>query len=153
MPLYCCHSPNYLFLDEFIADAGLEGDEEDINRRAAVNARLDRRERELNEQDLAKIAQNLRERYGRATVRYTGDMNEVPQRLLMPSVHDANLWQVRVKVLHQYNRGLGTLFIPLFSLDGNVILCSALCARRSILSIRLNRFRYYPLSNETLYRA
>jgi transcription elongation factor SPT5 len=25
-------------------------------------------------------------------------MNEVPQRLLMPSVHDASLWQVRVKV-------------------------------------------------------
>ncbi|KAG8216091.1 hypothetical protein J3R82DRAFT_8092 [Butyriboletus roseoflavus] len=83
--------------DEFIADAGLEGDDEDVNRRAAVNARLDRRERELNDQDLAKIAQNLHERYGRAAVRYTGDMNEVPQRLLMPSVHDASLWQVRVK--------------------------------------------------------
>jgi transcription elongation factor SPT5 len=84
--------------DEFIADVGGEGDEEDGNRRAAVNARLDRRERELNDQDLAKIAQNLHERYGRAAVRYTGDMNEVPQRLLMPSVHDASLWQVRVKV-------------------------------------------------------
>ncbi|KAF8558684.1 transcription elongation factor Spt5 [Imleria badia] len=83
--------------DEFIADAGLEGDDEDINRRAAVNARLDRRERELNDQDLAKIAQNLHERYRSAGVRYTGDMNEVPQRLLMPSVHDASLWQVRVK--------------------------------------------------------
>ncbi|KAG1749697.1 uncharacterized protein EDB91DRAFT_1109150 [Suillus paluster] len=83
--------------DEFIADIGPEGDEDDVNRRAAVNARLDRRERELNDQDLAKIAQNLHERYGRAAVRYTGDMNEVPQRLLMPSVHDASLWQVRVK--------------------------------------------------------
>ncbi|OJA11585.1 hypothetical protein AZE42_01936 [Rhizopogon vesiculosus] len=83
--------------DEFIAEVGGEGDEDDVNRRAAVNARLDRRERELNDQDLAKIAQNLHERYGRAAVRYTGDMNEVPQRLLMPSVHDASLWQVRVK--------------------------------------------------------
>ncbi|KAG6337015.1 hypothetical protein ID866_2075 [Astraeus odoratus] len=81
--------------DEFIADTGV--DDYDMNRRAAVNARLDRRERELDDQDLAKIAQNLHERYGRATVRYTGDMNEVPQRLLMPSVHDASLWQVRVK--------------------------------------------------------
>ncbi|KAL4076796.1 hypothetical protein V8B97DRAFT_1866799 [Scleroderma yunnanense] len=80
--------------DEFIADTGL--DDYDMNRRAAVNARLDR-ERELDDQDLAKIAQNLHERYGRATVRYTGDMNEVPQRLLMPSVHDASLWQIRVK--------------------------------------------------------
>ncbi|KAH7883023.1 hypothetical protein F5I97DRAFT_1960163 [Phlebopus sp. FC_14] len=83
--------------DEFIADAGMEGEDEDMNRRAAVNARLDRRERELNDQDLAKIAQNLHERYGRAAIRYTGDMNEIPQRLLMPSVHDASLWQVRVK--------------------------------------------------------
>ncbi|KAF8452579.1 hypothetical protein L210DRAFT_3437059 [Boletus edulis BED1] len=83
--------------DEFIAEPGFEGDEEDVNRRAAVNARLDRRERELNDQDLAKIAQNLHERYRSAGVRYTGDMNEVPQRLLMPSVHDASLWQVRVK--------------------------------------------------------
>lgn len=81
--------------DEFIADTG--ADDYDINRRAAVNARLDRRERELNDYDLAQIAQNLHERYGRATVRYTGDMNEVPQRLLMPSVHDASLWQIRVK--------------------------------------------------------
>ncbi|KAF9238110.1 early transcription elongation factor of RNA pol II, NGN section-domain-containing protein [Melanogaster broomeanus] len=83
--------------DEFIADAGLEGDEDDVNRRAAVNARLDRRERELNDLCLAKIAKNLHERCRRATVRYTGDMNKVPQRLLMPSVHDASLWQVRVK--------------------------------------------------------
>ncbi|KAI6015115.1 hypothetical protein F5J12DRAFT_815987 [Pisolithus orientalis] len=81
--------------DEFIADTGV--DDYDMNRRAAVNARLDRRDRELDDQDLAKIAQNLHERYGRATVRYTGDMNEVPQRLLMPSVLDASLWQIRVK--------------------------------------------------------
>lgn len=94
----CSHKQLIIILDEFIADIGPEGDEDDVNRRAAVNARLDRRERELNDQDLAKIAQNLHERYGRAAVRYTGDMNEVPQRLLMPSVHDASLWQVRVKV-------------------------------------------------------
>lgn len=77
----------------------MEGDdEEEIGRRAAGHARLDRRDRELDDQDLAKIAQDLNKRYGRAAVRYTGDMNEVPQRLLMPSVHDASLWQVRVKV-------------------------------------------------------
>jgi transcription elongation factor SPT5 len=65
--------------------------------RAAANARLNL-ERELNDQDLAKIAADFSERYRRTAVRYTGDMNEIPQRLLMPSVHDANLWQVRVKV-------------------------------------------------------
>ncbi|KII93202.1 hypothetical protein PLICRDRAFT_130771 [Plicaturopsis crispa FD-325 SS-3] len=82
--------------NEFIAE-GHEGEDEDINRRAANHARLDRRDRELDEQDLAQIAQDLKKRHGRTAVRYTGDMNEVPQRLLMPSVHDANLWQVRVK--------------------------------------------------------
>lgn len=79
----------------------MEADDEVGGRRAADHARLDRRERELDDQDLAKIAQDLNKRYGRAAVRYTGDMNEVPQRLLMPSVHDASLWQVRVKVLLQ----------------------------------------------------
>lgn len=86
-------------IDEFIAGPGVEDDDEDeVGRRAAGHARLDRRERELDDQDLAKIAQDLNKRYGRAAVRYTGDMNEVPQRLLMPSVHDASLWQIRVKV-------------------------------------------------------
>jgi transcription elongation factor SPT5 len=50
-------------------------------------------------EDLDKLAQGFRERARQAApMRYSGDMNEVPQRLLMPSVHDANLWQVRVKV-------------------------------------------------------
>ena len=83
--------------DEFIADVGGEGDEDGLAPRAEVNARLNR-ERELNDQDLQKIAAEYSERYRRTAVRYTGDMNEIPQRLLMPSVHDANLWQVRVKV-------------------------------------------------------
>jgi transcription elongation factor SPT5 len=74
-------------------------EEEDVNRRAADHARLDRRDRELDDQDLNQIAQNLSKRYARSAVRYTGDMNEVPQRLLMPSVNDPSLWQVRVKVM------------------------------------------------------
>jgi transcription elongation factor SPT5 len=68
-------------------------------RGAASYARLDQK---LEEQDLSKVAENITKRYGRtAPTRYTGDMNEIPQRLLMPSVHDANLWQVRVKVGHR----------------------------------------------------
>ncbi|KAI0694194.1 hypothetical protein BC835DRAFT_1350385 [Cytidiella melzeri] len=82
--------------DEFIADVGGEGEDGEMAPRAAVNARLNL-ERELNDQDLVKIAADVSERYRRTAVRYTGDMNEIPQRLLMPSVHDANLWQVRVK--------------------------------------------------------
>ncbi|KAF7790690.1 hypothetical protein EIP86_001646 [Pleurotus ostreatoroseus] len=81
---------------EFIADIGGEGDKDGLGPRAEINARLNR-ERELDDQDLQKIAAEYNERYGRRATRYTGDMNEIPQRLLMPSVHDANLWQVRVK--------------------------------------------------------
>jgi transcription elongation factor SPT5 len=33
-----------------------------------------------------------------AAIHYTGDINDIPQRLPMPSVHDASLWQVCVKV-------------------------------------------------------
>ncbi|KAH9022167.1 transcription elongation factor Spt5 [Lactarius pseudohatsudake] len=83
--------------DEFIAEPEGEGDDEDGVRRPAHHVRLDRRERELNDQDLARIAEDVSQRYKRSAVRYTGDMNEVPQRLLMPSVQDANLWQVRCK--------------------------------------------------------
>ena len=85
-------------IDEFIAEAGGEGEEADIVRRAADHARFDRRERELDDQDLAKIAEDVSQRYRRTAVRYSGDMSDIPQRLLMPSVHDANLWQVRVRV-------------------------------------------------------
>ncbi|KAG6868041.1 hypothetical protein C0993_008019 [Termitomyces sp. T159_Od127] len=63
-------------------------------------ALLDKK-RQIDEEDdksPEQIAKDLRERHRRPTVRYTGDMNEIPQRLLMPSVHDANLWQVRVRV-------------------------------------------------------
>jgi len=84
--------------DEFIAEPEGDGDDEEGPRRSVHHARLDRRDRELNDQDLARIAEDVSQRYKRSAVRYTGDMNEVPQRLLMPSVQDANLWQVRCKV-------------------------------------------------------
>jgi len=73
-------------------------DSGDLNRRAADYARLNRRERELDDQDLAALAEDYSRRAQRPAMRYSGDLNDVPQRLLMPSVHDANLWQVRVKV-------------------------------------------------------
>ena len=88
----------YLTADEFIAEPEGEGDDEEGPRRSVHHARLDRRERELNDQDLARIAKDVSQRYKRSAVRFAGDMNEVPQRLLMPSVQDANLWQVRCKV-------------------------------------------------------
>ncbi|KAH9931558.1 uncharacterized protein B0H18DRAFT_989959 [Fomitopsis serialis] len=80
--------------DEFVV--GGEAEEDDVTRRAADHARFDRRERELNDQDLAKIAENLNQRYKRTAKRFTSDA-ELPQRMLMPSVEDPSLWQVRVR--------------------------------------------------------
>ncbi|KAF5365197.1 hypothetical protein D9758_005324 [Tetrapyrgos nigripes] len=80
--------------DGFIETGGAEDD--DSSRRH--HARLARRQMEEEEKSPEQIARDLNQRYGgRAAARYTGDMNEIPQRLLMPSVHDASLWQVRVK--------------------------------------------------------
>ncbi|KAI0672145.1 transcription elongation factor Spt5 [Trametes maxima] len=84
--------------DEFIADTGVEGEDDyDMVRRAADHARYDRRVREMDDRDLEQVAEDISQRYRRTAVRYTGEMSDVPQRLLMPSVHDANLWQVRVR--------------------------------------------------------
>lgn len=62
---------------------------------------LDTRRQQEEEADKSpeQIAREVSKRYGgRPSLRYTGDLNDVPQRLLMPSVHDPSLWQVRVKV-------------------------------------------------------
>ncbi|KXN87162.1 Transcription elongation factor SPT5 [Leucoagaricus sp. SymC.cos] len=86
--------------DDMGADPFIEQSDdmdEDMTRRH--HASLDaRRQLDEEEQSPEEIAKNLSRRYAhRAAVRYTGDMNEIPQRLLMPSVQDASLWQVRVK--------------------------------------------------------
>jgi transcription elongation factor SPT5 len=81
----------------FIDRSG-EHDDEDVVRRGIRDLHRKRLDEE-DEQSPEQIAQALKGRYGgRSANRYTGDMNEIPQRLLMPSVHDVFLWQVRVKV-------------------------------------------------------
>lgn len=82
-------------------------DFDDLNQRAAHHARLDRREREFNDEDLERIAQDVTRRYRPAAQKYTGELNEIPQRLLMPSVQDANLWQVRVRVCDELLFSIG----------------------------------------------
>ncbi|KAM6501207.1 transcription elongation factor SPT5 [Amanita muscaria] len=83
---------------DYADDGFIESDvEDDASRRhhAMLTART------LHEQEdrsPEQIAKDLSKRYGgRGASHYTGDTNEIPQRLLMPSVHDASLWQVRVK--------------------------------------------------------
>ncbi|KAI0311407.1 hypothetical protein OF83DRAFT_1271398 [Amylostereum chailletii] len=84
--------------DAFIAEPGVEGDEEEDARRSLHHARLDRRHRELDDRDLVAIANDISQRNKRSATHYTGDMSDIPQRLLMPDVKDANLWQVRCKI-------------------------------------------------------
>jgi transcription elongation factor SPT5 len=111
----------------YIIDPFIEtGEEIDEDAARGHHASLDaRRQLAEEEQSPEEIAKNLSRRYAhRAAVRYTGDMNEIPQRLLMPSVQDANLWQVRVRVstlLPAYDRDR---VLHTASLDVNVILCS-----------------------------
>lgn len=72
--------------------------DDDVTRR--TNALLDS-SRHFEEEDSRspeEIAKAVARRHRDRAAPYTGDMNEIPQRLLMPSVHDASLWQVRVKV-------------------------------------------------------
>ncbi len=105
-------------LNDTSTEGFIESDAEvDSTRRhhAMLSARrLDEEEDRSPEQ----IAKDLSKRYGgRAALHYTGDMNEIPQRLLMPSVHDASLWQVRVKVGFLFLLTMCSfLFIP-FLLD------------------------------------
>ncbi|KAJ7132900.1 transcription elongation factor Spt5 [Mycena crocata] len=90
--------------DDDVDDDGPDGfiddpeDAEDASRRHYRHLQDTRKFEDADDQNLEQIASNLTRRYrGQNTVRYSGDMNEIPQRLLMPSVHDHSLWQVRVK--------------------------------------------------------
>ncbi|KAJ7782978.1 transcription elongation factor Spt5 [Mycena metata] len=85
-------------------DDGADGfiaaeDADETSRRPFGQLPTARKFDETDGQSPEQIASALNRRYRDSHVaRYTGDMNEIPQRLLMPSVHDASLWQVRVKV-------------------------------------------------------
>lgn len=71
----------------------------DARRVEADLQRLDRRRRMDDDRDAEKIAEELRERHARSSAnKFRGDTDLVPQRLLMPSVDDPSLWQIRVKV-------------------------------------------------------
>jgi transcription elongation factor SPT5 len=69
----------------------------DAERRAAAHARFDRQR--LHEEELSgeELARRLRERYAQRD-QIVEELASVPQRMLMPSVNDPNLWQVKVKV-------------------------------------------------------
>lgn len=59
---------------------------------------MDRRREAIVEEDAEKLASEYREKYGRSTAsKYRGETGNVPQRLLLPSVQDPNIWGVRCK--------------------------------------------------------
>lgn len=65
--------------------------------RAAAHARLDRQRLHDSEISGEELARRLKERYAR-NEQVMEDLGTVPQRMLMPSVNDPNLWQIKVKV-------------------------------------------------------
>jgi transcription elongation factor SPT5 len=81
--------------DGFIDEHGLEGMDED-SRAGRHHAAYNREREEQEERSAEQIARDIRSRHTRAPLRRQA-LNDVPQRLLMPSVEDPSLWQVRVK--------------------------------------------------------
>lgn len=76
-----------------------EGDEEEVQGHDdRLHREVDRRREAIVEADAEKLASEYREKYGRSTAsKYRGDSGVVPQRLLLPSVQDPNIWGVRCK--------------------------------------------------------
>jgi hypothetical protein len=72
--------------------------EEDLPTSSARYRKLDMKRQEV-EEDAEQIAERLEQRYGRQDYRgFRGDLEHVPQSLLIPSVNDPKLWLVRCKV-------------------------------------------------------
>lgn len=76
-----------------------EGEEEEVQvHDDRLHREVDRRREAIVEADAEKLASEYREKYGRSTAsKYRGDSGVVPQRLLLPSVQDPNIWGVRCK--------------------------------------------------------
>lgn len=91
------HSVAEEFIDQ---DAALEADGAlDPRRVERDHQRLDRRRREYDDLDAERIAAELRERHMNQQARaYSGDDENLPQSMLVPSVEDPKLWQIRAKV-------------------------------------------------------
>lgn len=83
--------------DDLKNDSFLESGDEDDGR---YHVQLDKRRLEEDKISLEDIARQLTERYNpRLPSHFTGDTNEIPQRLLMPDIHDPGLWRISVKVI------------------------------------------------------
>lgn len=93
--MYFTVNANSLFKDGFIQDA----QENEFDRTDdRLHREVDRQRAAIAEEDAERLASEYREKYGRsAASKYRGDMSIIPQRLLVPSVEDPNIWGVRCK--------------------------------------------------------
>lgn len=85
----------------------IDQDFDDLQQQAFLDDRqhrkLDQSRREVqNEEDAEEIAKRLQNRYKRSDYSsvFKGDLEHVPQRLLIPSVNDPKLWLIKCKVFH-----------------------------------------------------
>lgn len=99
---------NLFIEDEAIVD---ESDDEDVEDEEegfeepieeiqikGTHRKLDKRRQKEEEEDVHVIAARLKERHGGFRGEFRGDMEHIPQSLLIPSVNDPKLWLVRCKV-------------------------------------------------------
>lgn len=61
---------------------------------------LDNRERLGAEEEAEAIAKRLEDKYGRASGfgEFRGDIEHLPQHMLIPSVNDPKIWMIKCKV-------------------------------------------------------
>src|SRR4051794_21441186 len=83
--------------DGFLADPEVDGPDDSPRRRELQHRQFDHRQEQLSEAELQRLADEVKQRHSSSAHKFEGDMDNVPQSLLMPDVNDANLWQVRVK--------------------------------------------------------
>ncbi|KAF7296383.1 hypothetical protein HMN09_01108400 [Mycena chlorophos] len=90
-------------INDFVQDSDEDEDYDDeapTGRDAVQDTNIDEdTEADEPEKSPEQIALELKRRYKaqRAALKFTGEANNIPQRLLIPSVDDPSLWQVRVK--------------------------------------------------------
>lgn len=65
----------------------------------ARHREYDRRQREKEDMNAEQIAALMKDRYGKSHAQsFKGDLEHIPQRLLIPSVNDPKLWLAKCKV-------------------------------------------------------
>jgi len=81
----------------FIAPEHDHEDEEPISRDDRLHRQVDRTHEKSTEEDAQRLAEEYREKYGRSNKYRPDESGFVPQRFLLPSIHDPSIWAVRCR--------------------------------------------------------